>query len=165
MTYIKEIIFSAIVCGFLSELSPGKERKSGKIFKYIVSIVFLLILLSPLINIIKDLPKNLTENELNYNENSHVGETIGNIKEEYTKSFEVISAEICKTTAKMAADNFKVSENDFNLKLLVDVSDENKYQIKEIAVYPTGNAAKIKKEDLVKYFKSILHCEVKIVLQ
>lgn len=155
MSYLKEVIFAAIICGILTRLPPG--GKSAKYVKYIASLAFLCVLSAPVIDAVENIPDfidGLTD--------------IGNLggseeKAELNGNLEILSSEICKAAVKNAAEEFNVKEEELSLKLIIDEKDSGEISLREVTVYPTGDVAKIAESALKSYFEKILECPAEVV--
>ncbi len=155
MSYLKEIVFCALICGFITKLSVKRENGSGKYVSYVATLVFILVIISPLIGnkeAISDILDSISE--IGNIENGTEGEYEGD-------PIEIISREICKAAANKAADRFSVPSDSFSFKMGLAVSDDGDVSIKSITVYFSGEG--ISETELEYYFFSLFSCPVEVV--
>ena len=156
MDFLKELIFTAILCGFIVKLSP-KGHGTEKFVKYAASIAFMIIILSPLIGEIKKIPE-IGQSTTKTDESTEISS--------FDNSFDmnVVISEICKVSANMAAEYFSVPSDDFRIKIIMDISDTSEYSFREVTVYTVGEASELNPKGVAKYFENILECKVKVIM-
>ena len=162
MNYLFEIITAALICGLLTKIPPGISGKLNGYIKYIATLAFLIVLVTPIMNNydksvewFSDL-SSISDISID-DKDSESGQRIENLN--------IISNEICKSTAKSAAEYFKVSEKDFKIKLITSQNEKGEFGIKEIIVYPKGDALKVGKSSLKKYFENIFKSPTEVVVK
>ena len=163
MSYLREVVFAALVCGILVRLAPGDKTGSGKYVKYAASLAFLCILVSPAIKALGEAPDIIgsiadsaeTDDEESSEESKDEGRFSG--------SLDMVASEICKAAAQAVAEHFSVPAEDFKIKIIIDISDSGEYSIREASVYPSGSAADVEKRVLEAYFHKILGCPAEVI--
>lgn len=155
MNYLKEIIFTAIVCGIMAGLADLGKNSSGKFIKFVCSLAFMCVLLSPFFDN-SDLSISVNE----YLEKFSVSDD--SVTDDNTVEIGLISDEICKAAASNAAEKFSVPADNFSIKIIIeDIKDDPR--IKEVTVYISGQALHIDTTLLKKHFSSIFECPVEVI--
>lgn len=160
MTYIKEVVFASIVCGIITKLPVTQEKGSGKFVKFLASLTFLFILLSPLTG------KTAVYSQM-YDDLKNIGTDNATSTDQgsvYESDLDVLSNEICKAAIKNAAEKFSVSEDTFSVKLVLSGSDYEDIELKQATVYVDNSTADIDKTELQDHFESILNIPVEVAL-
>jgi len=149
------------VCGILTLIIPNGKSNISKFVKYASVLAFLCMTVTPLINS-TDMLTEIIPDISSITEKSDDTETgIAEHSEKYG-SLELVSSEICKAAAKSASEHFGVPKENFYIKLIID-NTETKYSIREVTVYPKGEAANISHSTIKKYFKDIFNTHIEVI--
>lgn len=160
MKYITELLYTALVCGLLSKLSASGESKNGKYVRFVSSIVFLLMLLRPIMNITGDNLENYKGFLDGVNE---AEESMAVFDTEYDRAFiEVVTKEICREATKAAAEKFSVNEECFTINANVKYGDGCSYSINEVNIHIKD--AQINKKEAELFFRDIFEGVEKVVI-
>ena len=157
MTYLKDIIFAAVICGITTGMTQITGTKSSKYVRFICGMIFLSVLISPFAG--KIIGEGDFTNDLkNISNGSSVQVTDENAIRE------MISREICKAAVKNASRYFNVSENSFNMSLVMDGNFSEEYRIREATIYITSNKYNLDRMRVKERFETILNCNVEVIL-
>ena len=158
MTYIKEIIFTSIICGIVTGLSTTGNSKTAKYVKYAASLAFLCVLFSPLIN--KSLTyEGLAQDLLNI-ANTETTDMVENREE---IGLALISNEICKAVIDDASDKFGVPTDCLSMSIAIGYNGSNEYAIQEAKVYVKSQKLLNIKSEVKEYFDNMLNCNVEVI--
>ncbi len=160
MTYIKEVIFVSVICGIITKLPISDEKGTERFVKFIASIAFLFVILSP-ISATSSVCFQI------YNGLENIGDKgieSSDDTEFYTGTLEVIAEEICKTAANRAAEEFSVPEDSFSIKLILNGNDFEDIKIEDATVYVNNSASHIDISVLQDYFKKMLNTHPEVIM-
>lgn len=159
MNYIKEIIFTAILCGIVTGLGTSKTSNTAKYVKFASSLAFLCVLLSPLMskNIIHD---SFSDNLINIAGSDALVET----QKEDDLGLQLISNEICRAAINSAAEKYGVPTDHFSMNITIKDNSVNDYAIESAKVYVKNKALQDLKSDIQSYFEKILNCDAEVLI-
>ncbi len=161
MSYIKEVLFAAIVCGIISRLSPESATGGGKLVRYAASLAFLCVLVMPFsqkLSALSELISGISNIEDTAAENG------ANEADAPQSGIEIISREICRAAANAAAEHFSVPADTFELRLKIAGADGDELCIAEASVYMRETADVPDRDEAEAFFSEILNCEAEVVI-
>lgn len=156
MTYIKEIIFTSIICGIVTGMAALGKSSSTKYVKFAASLAFLCVLVSPLF----DGSASFEKLESDIRELTDITNTTDD-SDDYANSLDIISREICKAAVKKASEDLGLSPDNISMSLVL-FNDSEKYSIKECEIYIAAETEKINVTELENYFTRLLSCNVEV---
>lgn len=148
MNYLTEIIYTALVCGILLRIAPGKSSKNRKYIKIVAALAFLTVLASPLLSL-SDSETGIFENIIK------MGESVETTTADNSSNTEAVAKIICDTAASKAAEEFSVPKESFSIKISILESASDEYSIEKVYVYRRGDAKKIRAVRVKDFFEKI----------
>jgi len=150
MRYVSEIILAAFVCGILSRLSP--EKKNGGLVRFAASVAFLGVLAAPVTGL--------------WNSVTSFGDFLrglGGEGQEITDATaeNIVAKEICGAAVSLAAEQFGVDKDSFEMKLVFGTDSAGETYISRCDVKVKSGIPDISVVE--RYFEEILGCEVTVI--
>ena len=155
--YINTILTVSIVGGIINSIAPGKLIIK-KYVGYIVSLVCILCLISPLINILVN-TNNIKEGIKNFTSSIF-------LKEELQNSNSLIintgTDYICDGIKQVIIDKYGFDEKDIDIELVLDKTNTEALKIQCVNVFLTGKASWSDANRIEDYLNDLIGTEIEV---
>jgi len=159
MTYLKDIVYTAFICGIITAISSISKKGTMKYVKFVCAIVFLTSIIAPFINQTTDEIKFLDDLYGISSDNASDNVSI------YDKSaLGIIEDEICNIVKKDAAETFGCDISDFKIEMNIEETENGELSIIESRVYVSGEARFNTEEKIKKHFDKMLNCDTEVII-
>lgn len=156
-SYILAIIAISIVGGFVSNLIPPKNIRLKKYLNFIISLIFLTIMISPIKNVI-DKASILKENV-----DSFISSISSNV--DYTNNL-IIHTSIDKISLgikEAILNEFKFQSDDIEIMIYYNEDYTEAIEINMIEIYLYDSATWIDEKKIKDFTEGLISCDVTII--